>query len=81
MIWELEAYNIDSRYGSDVRYREYTSSRKRAEAFNKIPKIQFTDSGHGIFFYARPHKGRRKPRIITLSDYVREELLKMKNKE
>jgi hypothetical protein len=77
MIWELEAYNTDSRYSHDVRYRIYTSSRKKAEAFNKIPKIQFTDSGHGICFYARKHQGRRKPNIYALSDYVREQLLKI----
>lgn len=72
MIWELIAYNTDSRYPDDKRYRDYTPSKKKAEAFNKIPKIQFSDSEHGIVFSARPHKGTRKPRITILSDYVRE---------
>ena len=70
MIYVLEAYNTDSRYPTDIRYREYTSSKKRAEAFDKIPKIQFTDSGHGIVFSAREHKGHRNPRIHELSSYV-----------
>ncbi len=74
MVYELEAYNTDSRYQSDVRYREYTSSKRRAEAFNQIPKIQFSDSGHGIVFSAREHKGKRKPRISMLSTYVFEHL-------
>ena len=70
MIYVLEAYNTDSRYRDDVRYREYTSSKKKAELFNKIPKIQFSDSGHGIVFYAHEHKGQRKPPITELRDYV-----------
>lgn len=70
MVYELVAFNTDSRYPNDVRYREYTSSKKRAESFNKIPKIQFSDSGHGIVFSAGEHKGKRKPRIHTLSSYV-----------
>jgi len=76
MIWELTAYNTDSRYQNDIRYREYTASKKKAEAFKKIPKIQFTDSGHGIVFSAWPHKGARKPNIYILKDYVKEHLEK-----
>jgi hypothetical protein len=33
---------------SDVRYRCYTQSVKKAEQFKKIKRVQFTDSGHGI---------------------------------
>lgn len=80
MIYELTAYNTDQRYG-DVRYREYTSSERRAKSFSQIPKIQFTDSGHGIVFSARPYKGKRKPRIMVLSDYVGENLAKLKDTE
>ena len=69
-VWELVAYNTDSRYRQDIRYREYTTSKVRAEAFGRIPKIQFTDSGHGIVFDARPHKGHLQPAIRALSDYV-----------
>jgi hypothetical protein len=76
MRYELEAYNTDCRYQNDVRYREYTISAKRAEAFNKIPKIQFTDSGHGIVFHSREMKPRepRKQTINILSEYVRKHI-------
>ena len=48
MVYELLAYNTECM--QDIRYRKYTTSKKKAEAFNNIPKIQFTDSGHGIVF-------------------------------
>ena len=76
-VYVLEAYNTDSRYPDDVRWREYTTSRKRAELFNKIPKIQFSDSGHGIVFWAREHKGKHKERRTELSNYVSEQMLKL----
>ncbi len=74
--WLLEGYGTDSRYRDDVRYRAYTTSRKRAEAFNRIPRIQFTDSGHGIVFLATelPPRTRRLPLRHSLSDYVSEHL-------
>ena len=74
MVYELEAYNTDCRYSQDVRYRAYTTSKKKADAFDKIPKIQFTDSGHGIVFNAREFVGRRKSNIYTLRDYVNKHL-------
>ena len=70
MVYELIAYNTDCQYSQDIRYREYTSSKKKADKFDAIPKIQFTDSGHGIVFHSREHKGHRKPRITIVSDYV-----------
>jgi hypothetical protein len=74
--WELIAYNTDSRYRDDIRYREYTRSRTRAEAFERIPKIQFSDSGHELIFAARelPPRTRREPLRYQLSDYVREHM-------
>lgn len=72
MVWELTAYGTDSRYPDDVRHREYTTSKKRAEMFAQIPRIQFTDSGHGIVFHAAPHRGRRKP--TRRMDYVDEQI-------
>jgi hypothetical protein len=74
--WLLEAYGTDSRYGDDVRFRAYTTSRKQAEAFNAIPRIQFTDSGHGIVFSAIELAPRtpRKPKRYELSGYVREHM-------
>jgi len=77
MVYELIGYNTDQRY-NDVRYREYTISKKKAELFSQIPKIQFTDSGHGIVFSARPHKGKKKPRVTVLLDYVEENLSKLR---
>ncbi len=76
-VYLLEGYNTDSRYPDDVRYREYTTSKKRAELFNKIHKIQFSDSGHGICFSATEHRGHRQPRRSTLSSYVVEQLAKL----
>lgn len=56
----------------DCRYRDYTTSAKKAEAFQNIPKIRFTDSGHGIVPSVNIHHGRRLPTIRVLADYVRE---------
>lgn len=71
-VWELIGFNTDSRYRDDVLHREYTTSRKKADLFEQIPKIQFTDSGHGIVFHAVEHRGRRLP--TRRMDYVREQL-------
>ena len=68
MIYELIAFNTESYLG--IRYREYTASKKKADLFNKIPKIQFTDSGHGIVFMASEFSGKKKPKIHELSHYV-----------
>ena len=74
--WMLEGYGTDSRYGDDVRYRAYTRSRAKAEWFGRIPRIQFTDSGHGIVFVATELAPRTKrlPLRHSLSDYVREHM-------
>jgi hypothetical protein len=55
---------------SDVRYRAYTTSKKKADIFLRVPKIQFTDSGHGIVPHVREHKGKREPRNMILRDHV-----------
>lgn len=58
---------------SDVRYREYTTSEKKAEIFRGVPKIQFTDSGHGIVPAVREHvRGPREPRNMMLADHVQD---------
>lgn len=54
----------------DCRYREYTTSARKAELFKSVPKIQFTDSGHGIVPHVREHSGRREPRNMILQDHV-----------
>jgi hypothetical protein len=71
-VWVLEGFGTDSRHPDDIRHREYTSSRRTAELFEQIPRIQFTDSGHGIVFQARPHSGRRRP--VRHMEYVREQM-------
>jgi hypothetical protein len=54
----------------DVRYREYTTSKKKADLFKRVPRISFTDSGHGIVPHVREHSGRREPRNMLLQDHV-----------
>lgn len=76
MIYELVAFNSESY--NDIRYRTYTSSKKKADMFNNIPKIQFTDSGHGIIFSAEEYKGKKKIIIHDLYDYVEKHLKSMK---
>lgn len=66
----LELRSTESR--DDCRYRDYTTSEKKAVAFRNIPKIRFTDSGHGIVPSVYVHTGKRLPTIRTLADYVRE---------
>ena len=63
-VWVLEGHDTGAHNhaGYDgVRHREYTTSKRTAELFGQIPRIQFTDSGHGIVFDASLHSGRRKP--------------------
>lgn len=54
----------------DVRYRAYTTQEARAERFKRVPRIDFTDSGHGIVPVVREHTGRRLPCIWILQDHV-----------
>jgi hypothetical protein len=60
----------------DVRYREYTTSVRKAELFKTIPKIKFTDSGHGIVPVVNEHRGTRLPRNMILQDHVVDWLVK-----
>lgn len=52
-VWMLEAYDTEMR---EARCREYTTSERKAKKWEEIPRIQFTDSGHGIVFIATPKK-------------------------
>jgi hypothetical protein len=54
----------------DIRYREYTTSKRKAELFKKVPRIRFTDSGHHIIPVVNEHHGRRQPRNMLLQDHV-----------
>lgn len=72
-LWMLEGYDTDTR---TARCREYTTSQRLAEDWRSIPRIVFTDSGHGIVFTARPlaPPERRKPLIQRLdhaTEYLR----------
>lgn len=73
-VYCLEARNTQN--WQDVRYRAYTTSAKRAAAFERIPKIKFTDSGHGIVFTQHEHaRGmRREPNVRVLEEYIREHM-------
>jgi hypothetical protein len=78
--YELVGFNTDARYRDDVRWREYTTSAKRADEFGQIRKIQFSDSGHGIVFEARelPPGARRKPVVHGVTSHVPGELVRIK---
>lgn len=54
----------------DIRYREYTTSKRKADLFRQVPKIRFTDSGHHIIAVVREHSGPRLPRNMMLQDHV-----------
>ena len=71
MTYELLAF-ATSNPRNDIRYRRYTRSKLTAERFSKLPRIQFTDSGHGIVFTVREMgKGEKRNTTITyLQDYV-----------
>lgn len=51
--WVLEAYDTERR---TVVWRDFTTSKRKADAVRAMPKIQFTDSGHGIVFSATERK-------------------------
>jgi len=75
--YELIAYGTENRgYSEDIRYREYTTSERKAKLFEQIPKIQFSDSGHGVVFHSRKMEyGQKKEKeIFMLSKYVRTHL-------
>lgn len=58
MIWELSGYDTELR---GDRFREYTASELRSLAWERLERIEFSDSGHGIVFIREEHSGRRKP--------------------
>jgi hypothetical protein len=79
MTYELIAFATTDPL-RDIRYRVYTTNSVRAAAFSKIPRIQFSDSGHGIVFNFRvlEYRERRKPVIRHIESYVRNELASLK---
>lgn len=52
----------------DVRYRAYTGSVSKADRFRSVPRINFTDSGHGIVPVVS--EGRQGRLISVLADHV-----------
>jgi hypothetical protein len=64
MTYELEGYDTETR---DARYRLYTRSKREADRWARIPRLQFVGSGHGIVFgireleYGEKRKTERRP--------------------
>lgn len=55
----------------DCRYRQYTTSKKKADTFmEKVTKIKFTDSGHGLVPTVSEVKSPKPDRIYVLSEHV-----------
>lgn len=67
-MFVLEMRSTDN--WEDVRYRSYTKSAKIAERFKRVPRINFTDSGHGIIPVVKEHHGPKLPLIRHLTDHV-----------
>ncbi len=74
--WALIGYSTEEHGENSVRHREYTTSSRKAALFAQIPRIDFTDSGHGIVFGADPHSGPRKP--VRRMDYVDEQMARLR---
>lgn len=70
--WELVGFSTEEHGDNAVRHREYTTSERTATLFSLIPRIDFTDSGHGIVFDARPHRGGKK--TIRRMEHVRKHM-------
>jgi hypothetical protein len=69
-MFKLEMRNTER--WEDVRYRAYTSSRKKADEFMaKVTKIGFTDSGHGLVPTVSECKSRTEPAIYIQDAHVR----------
>jgi hypothetical protein len=77
MIFELLGYSTEEHGEDAVRYRAYTSSYRKADAFAKIKRINFTDSGHGIVFVAEKKTGPRKPTRYGCEAHVKAELARI----
>ncbi len=74
--WVLIGYSTEEHGEHGIRHREYTSSARTAALFAQIPRIQFTDSGHGVCFDALPHSGKRKP--VRRMEYVYEHMARLR---
>lgn len=73
-VYVMEMRSTEN-WSDDVRYRKYTTSAAKADRFKeRVPRIQFTDSGHGIVPIVRKHSGARKPEITLLRQHVEDAL-------
>lgn len=61
----------------DVRYREYTTSGKKADLFKQVPKIRFTDTAHHIIPVVKEHRGKREPHNRILADHVQSAIISL----
>lgn len=69
-IYALEMRSTEN--WNDVRYREYTTSERKAIRFKQlVPRIGFTDSGHGIVPTVKEVPGRNLQRVYLLTSHVR----------
>lgn len=76
MVWQLVGYSTEERGERGIRHREYTTSARTADLFARIPRIDFTDSGHGICFVAEPHNGKRWP--VRRMEYVAQQMARLR---
>lgn len=58
VIYELIGFSTEEHGERSIRHRRYTTSRTLALAWARLPRVQFTDSGHGIEFWV--HEGARR---------------------
>lgn len=77
-VWACIGFSTEEHGDASVRHREYTTSARKAEQWNEIERIDFTDSGHGIVFSATPHRGPRAPERRGLRDHVERELKRLR---
>lgn len=79
-LWECTGTSTEEHGEHAVRHRSYTTSKRTADLFARIPRIDFTDSGHGVVFHARVvgynERPRRKP--TRHMDYVDDQLRRLR---
>ncbi len=65
MLFELIGFDIDSKI---VCYRAYTTVKRNALLFNKIPKVVFPKMSHGIIFSTARVTSKQAP--INNGDWI-----------
>jgi len=77
-VWCCIGYSTEEQGENKIRHRVYTQSEITAEAWRRIPRIDFTDSGHGIAFTSYAHNGKRKLEKLDLYRHVDEHLPRLR---